>query len=83
MRECFDLERLASQVRWNKHKPYSEIQMLNLRTVSSQLFRHIDYIKVILSGAGEIAQWIRALTALLKIPSSNPSNHMVVHNYLQ
>ena len=31
---------------------------------------------------GEVAQWLRALTALLKLPSSNPSNHMVAHNHL-
>jgi hypothetical protein len=31
-------------------------------------------------GAGEMAQRLRALTALLKILSSNPSNHTVVHN---
>jgi len=29
--------------------------------------------------AGEIAQWIRALTALSEVLSSNPSNHMVAH----
>ena len=33
------------------------------------------------SGAGEMAQWVRALTALPKILSSNPSNHMVAHNH--
>jgi hypothetical protein len=32
-------------------------------------------------GAGEISQRLRALTALLKVLSSNPSNHMVVHNH--
>ena len=32
--------------------------------------------------AGEMAQWLRALTALLKVLSSNPSNHMVAHNHL-
>jgi hypothetical protein len=32
-------------------------------------------------GAGEMAQKIRALTALPKVLSSNPSNHMVAHNY--
>jgi hypothetical protein len=32
--------------------------------------------------AGKMAQWVRALTALLKVLSSNPSNHMVAHNYL-
>jgi hypothetical protein len=28
-------------------------------------------------GAGEMAQWLRAPTALPKVLSSNPSNHMV------
>jgi hypothetical protein len=32
--------------------------------------------------AGEMAQWLRALTALPKILSSIPSNHMVAHNHL-
>jgi hypothetical protein len=32
-------------------------------------------------GAGEMAQRLRALTALLKVLSSIPSNHMVAHNY--
>ena len=31
------------------------------------------------TGAGEMAQRLRALTALLKVLSSNPSNHMVAH----
>jgi hypothetical protein len=32
--------------------------------------------------AGEMAQQLRALTALPKVLSSNPSNHMVAHNHL-
>jgi hypothetical protein len=32
-------------------------------------------------GAGEMAQRIRALTALQKVLSSIPSNHMVAHNH--
>jgi hypothetical protein len=28
-----------------------------------------------------MAQRLRALTALLKVMSSNPSNHMVAHNH--
>jgi hypothetical protein len=32
-------------------------------------------------GAGEMAQWVRALTALPKDLSSNPSNHIVAHNH--
>ena len=39
-----------------------------------------DLIKL-QSWAGEMAQWLRALTALLKVLSSNPSNHMVAHNH--
>jgi hypothetical protein len=32
--------------------------------------------------AGEMAQQLRTLTALLKVLSSNPSNYMVAHNHL-
>jgi hypothetical protein len=32
--------------------------------------------------AGEMAQWLRALTALPKVLRSNPSNLMVGHNHL-
>jgi hypothetical protein len=31
-------------------------------------------------GAGEMAQWLRALTAVPEVLSSIPSNHMVAHN---
>ena len=31
-------------------------------------------------GAGEMAQWLRALTAPPKVLSSNPSTNMVAHN---
>jgi hypothetical protein len=31
--------------------------------------------------AGEMAHWLRALTALPKVLSSNPSNHMMAHNH--
>jgi hypothetical protein len=33
-------------------------------------------------GAGEMAQGLRAPTALPKVLSSNPSNHMVAHTHL-
>ena len=33
--------------------------------------------------AGEMAQRLRALTAIPEVLSSNPSNHMVAHNNLQ
>jgi len=32
--------------------------------------------------AGEMARWLRALTALPAVRSSNLSNHMVAHNHL-
>jgi hypothetical protein len=32
--------------------------------------------------AGEMAQWLRVLTTLPKVLSSNPSNHMVANNHL-
>jgi hypothetical protein len=44
---------------------------------SEQLFLS----KMIGLGAGEMAQWLRARAALLKVMSSNPSNHMVAHNH--
>jgi hypothetical protein len=43
-----------------------------------ETFLHVD-LKV--QGAGEMAQRLRALTALQKVLSSNPSNHMVAHNH--
>ena len=33
-------------------------------------------------GAGEMAQWLRALTAPPEVLSSVPSNHMVANNHL-
>jgi hypothetical protein len=35
-----------------------------------------------ITGANEMAQQVRALTALPKVLSSNPSNHMMAHNHL-
>jgi hypothetical protein len=46
-----------------------------------KLFMTITQIKTFAAGAGEMAQRLRALTALLKVLSSNPRNHMVAHNH--
>jgi hypothetical protein len=35
------------------------------------------------TGAGEMAQQLRALAVLPEVLSSIPSNHMVAHNHLQ
>jgi hypothetical protein len=32
--------------------------------------------------AGEMAQWLTALTALLEVMNSIPSSHRVAHNHL-
>ena len=39
------------------------------------------FLKNDMAGAGEMAQWLRALTTHPKILSSIPSNHMVTHNH--
>jgi hypothetical protein len=45
-------------------------------------FAMFYYLLEACSWASEMAQWVRALTALQKVLSSNPSNHMLAHNYL-
>jgi hypothetical protein len=40
-----------------------------------------DLVKILQRGAGEMAQRVRALTALPKVMSSNPNSHMVDHNH--
>jgi hypothetical protein len=55
----------------------------NTSSTCSYLYpqRHIVEVKKLKVGAGEMAQQVRALTALPKVMSSNPSNHMVTHKY--
>jgi hypothetical protein len=38
-------------------------------------------LRIVFMGAGDMDQQIRTLTALLKVLSSNLSNHMVTHNH--
>jgi hypothetical protein len=45
------------------------------------LFIDLLYFRSRLLWAGKMAQRVRALTAVLKVLSSNPSNHMVAHNH--
>ena len=40
------------------------------------------FCRALIKWAGEMAQWLRALTALPEILSSNPRNHIVAHNHL-
>ena len=43
---------------------------------------YVFFFKTGFTGAGEMAQWLRALPALPRVLSSIPSNHMVTHNHL-
>jgi hypothetical protein len=47
-----------------------------------EIYSSLSFIRNLTLGAGEMAQQLRAQTALLEVLSSNPSNHMVVHNHL-
>jgi hypothetical protein len=48
---------------------------------ASLSYAESSYLKNNYYRTGEMAQWVRALTALPKVLSSNPSNHMVAHNH--
>lgn len=54
----------------------------NLTIAIKSTIANCDLAILIILGAGEIAQWLKGLVALLKDPSSIPSINMVVHNYL-
>jgi hypothetical protein len=43
---------------------------------------YATWLKTTQRGAGEMVQWLRALTGLPEGLSSIPSNHMVAHNHL-
>jgi hypothetical protein len=48
-----------------------------IRFLFSEMPTAVIYIKKL--GAGEMAQWLRTLTALPEVLSSIPSNHLVSH----
>jgi hypothetical protein len=51
----------------------------SMTTVFQDFLKRANFKKT-QSWAGEMAQWVRAMTALQKILSSNPSNHMAAYN---
>ena len=59
--------------------------LIEARSLLSFLLLHLAVewqgSQVHIIGAGEMTQRVRALTALPKVLSSNPSNHMVAHNH--
>jgi hypothetical protein len=72
----------------NSNQDFADIWMRKVRAregvinkVSPCSAIAIDCLKANL-WTGEMAQWLRALTALLKVLNSNSSNHMMAHNHL-
>jgi hypothetical protein len=61
--------------------PHQELwqELYLLSHIGISLFIYLS--KQVLQARG-MAQQVRALTALLEVLSSNPSNHMVAHNHL-
>jgi hypothetical protein len=51
-------------------------------TLSGKSTLASSFLLILKLGAGEMAQQLRALTALPEVLSSIPSNHMVAHNHL-
>ena len=63
--------------------PYPQHRMEGLYHKDMSLPKaSFDWFKKELNRAGELAQWLRALTALPEVLSSIPSNHMVAHSHL-
>jgi hypothetical protein len=58
------------------------IVLVGLRTLSGPFFFPPLLIIKDCCGAGQMAQQVRALSALPKVPSSIPNNHMMAHNHL-
>jgi hypothetical protein len=56
--------------------PWFVFITLTVHKINKQIFKKGR------EGAGEMAQWLRAPTALSEVLSSIPSNHMVAHNHL-
>jgi len=50
--------------------------------IYSSEVKHLHCTQRLWDRAGEMAQWLRALTALPEVLSSIASNHMVAHNHL-
>jgi hypothetical protein len=55
-------------------------QLLQSSPISPHL--GLEQKHVLILWAGKMVQWLRALTALPEVLSSNRSNHMVAHNHL-
>ena len=65
-----------------KTKTALRIHLVPVRMPNIKTPKQITQLKNWMQGAGEMAQWLRALSALPKVLSSIPGNHMVAHNHL-
>ena len=67
------------------HNPPITRDLLDSMGTKCTYIKHIqnknNIIKNNFNRDGEMAQWLRALTAPPKVLSSNPSSHMVAHNH--
>jgi hypothetical protein len=81
---CVALTVLECKITELRDPPASASQVLGLKACATTDQLTINYLllEVIYWGAGEMAQRLRALTALPKVLSSNPRKHMVAHNHL-
>jgi hypothetical protein len=79
---CFDQSsETLSQKQTNETKLTKLQNTIITKCISDWIYVYTyKYLKKL---AGEMAQWVRALTVLPKVLSSNPSNHMVAHNHPQ
>ena len=79
-RNCSNL-RLNLLWWWRMKKQDTGTEMLRLGKLCSLIGTYHPFSKST-HGAGEMAQCLRAPTALLKVLSSNPCNHMLAYNHL-
>ena len=65
-----------------KCSPVTELRKKRYSTMGTDMDKSLQLLTLKREhGAGEMAQRLRALTALPEVLSSNPSNHMVAHNH--
>jgi hypothetical protein len=64
-----------------RKKPEFGLSGRNRSTTLTKELSLVPNIQEVNNQAGETAQQLRPLTVLTKVPSSNPSNHMVAHNH--
>jgi hypothetical protein len=61
--------------------PSTDVAAVQFVLYEFTLTIRVELSLTLLLAFGEVAQRLRALTALLKVLSSNPSNHTVAHNH--